>query len=798
MDAMYLHGGCRPGSVVRGERYRFTLLTSRLVRIEYAQDGVFEDRPSQMAVNRDFDVPSFNVRDTAAGLEIHTEHLSIFYDKGPLTPGGLSIKVRSACRGIYSTWRYGEALTENLGGTARTLDQADGAVTLEPGVQSRLQGYSVLDDSASMLLREDGWVEPRKEGATDLYFFGYGYAYQECIRDFFRLSGSSPLLPRYALGNWWSRFHPYSAEDYGALMDHFAEEAIPLSVAVLDMDWHITDVDPRDGKGWTGYTWNRTLIPRPAEFLDSLHGRGLKVTLNLHPAEGIQPHEEQYPAAARALGREAERREPISFDFCDPDFVRVYFQHLLRPLERDGVDFWWIDWQQGEAARLPGADPLWLLNHFHFLASASGGRRPMIFSRYAGPGSHRYPVGFSGDSVISWASLDFQPFFTATAANIGYGWWSHDIGGHCGGKRDEELLVRWVQFGVFSPIMRLHSTSNLFNGKEPWKFGEPAYGILKRFLRLRHQLVPYLYTLNRRCSQEGVLPVRPMYYDSPDRDAAYEVPNQYAFGEELLVCPITAPTDPELGLGHTVAWLPGRLYFDFFTGLRYHGCRKLNLYRPLDSLPVLAPAGAIVPLTAEEEAARNGTALPAHMDVRIFGGRSGSFELYEDDGESMEYQDGASAITRYEFHWGGIENASFQIVPGHDPAGVRPRQRQHTLAFIGVSDMDGIEVEAGGEPAPFSKKYDPARNALILDLPLLDSADEVAVRFPGALALAKNAVDRRIFELLNGMRIDYELKERIYRCISCNNGADYAFCELQTMGLAPGILNAIAEILFAQ
>lgn len=798
MDAMYLHGSCRVESVVRGERYRFTLLTSRLVRMEYAEDGVFEDRPSQLAVNRDFDTPSFNVRDTPAGLELHTEHLSIFYDKGPFSPGGLSIKVRSACRGIYSTWHYGDPLAENLGGTARTLDQADGAVPLEPGVQSRLQGYSVLDDSSSMLLLEDGWVAPRREGAVDLYFFGYGYAYQACIRDFFHLSGGTPLLPRYALGNWWSRFHPYSAESYRALMDRFQQEGVPLSVAVLDMDWHITDVDPRDGKGWTGYTWNRELIPQPAEFLDSLHGRGLKVTLNLHPAEGVQPHEERYAAAAQALGRDAERREPIPFDFCDPAFVRVYFECLLRPLEEDGVDFWWIDWQQGEAARLPGADPLWLLNHFHFLESAARRNRPILFSRYAGPGSHRYPVGFSGDSIISWASLDFQPFFTATAANVGYGWWSHDIGGHCGGKKDEELMVRWVQFGVFSPIMRLHSTSNLFNGKEPWSFGEPACSILKRYLRLRHQLIPYLYTLNWQCYREGVLPVQPMYYGSPEQDAAYEVPNQYAFGDELLVCPITAPADPELGLGHTVAWLPGRLYFDFFTGLRYHGCRKLNLYRPLELIPVLAPAGAIVPMTAEEEALQNGTALPVRMDVRIFGGKSGRFELYEDDGGSMDYRSGVSATTLYELHWGGVGRPFFRITPGPDPAGVRPPRRQYTLTFVGVPDMDGIEAAADGSPIPSFPKYDAARNALVLELPSLDSAIAVEVRFPHELTLVKNAADRRIFELLNGMRIDYEVKERIYRCISHNSGADYAFCELQTMGLAPDILNAIAEILFAQ
>jgi hypothetical protein len=138
-----------------------------------------------------------------------------------------------------------------------------------------------------------------------------------------------------------------------------------------------------------------------------------------------------------------------------------------------------IDWQQGEHSRIPGIDPLWyvlpasgrlsqgglsnnltsrMLNHFQFLDTGRDGRKSIIFSRFSGPGSHRYPVGFSGDSVVSWASLEFQPEFTATSSNIGYGWWSHDIGGHMLGGRNDELVTRWVQYGVFSPIFRLHST----------------------------------------------------------------------------------------------------------------------------------------------------------------------------------------------------------------------------------------------------------------------------------------------------------------------------------------------------
>ncbi len=793
-----VNGDCRAGSTVSGSCYRFTVLTSRLVRMEYAPDGAFENRPTQIVLNRDFEVPSFTVYETDTSLEIGTEHLNITYDKQEFSIYGLAVKVRSACCGIYSTWRFSEPVTEGLWGTARTLDQADGPIPLEPGLQSRIGGFGVLDDSGSLILLEDGWIEPRKSGVQDLYFFGYGFDYKACLRDFFHLCGKAPLLPRYALGNWWSRFYPYSAEEYTALMDRFTEEKIPLSVAVLDMDWHLREIDPKYGKGWTGYTWNRALFSDPSAFLTGLHARNLKTTLNLHPAEGIQPHEAMYAEMCRALDRDPALGQPIPFDFCDPDFIRAYFTHVIHPLEQEGADFWWIDWQQGCVSKIPNADPLWLQNHYFFLDHGKGANRPMIFSRYAGPGSHRYPIGFSGDSIISWDTLDFQPYFTANAANIGYGWWSHDIGGHAAGCKDEELMARWVQFGTFSPILRLHSTSNLFNGKEPWKYREPVRSVLNDFLRLRHRLVPYLYTMNWRCCQADELLVQPMYYRYPELSDAYEVPNQYEFGSELTVCPITRPMDRELGVGRVTAWLPERLYFDFFTGLRYHGGRRLNLYRPMEAMAVLAKAGAIVPLTGAEEALENGVALPKTLELRTFLGGNGHLDLCEDDGETMAYADGQRAVTPVDFRWCVGDRAVFTVGPATDPAGLLPPQRQYSIVFMGAADTAEPVVTLDGAPVTVSKEYDEMRSALTIKLPPCKPSGAVKLCFPKGLPLADNREQARIFALLSNAQISYELKEDIYRRISFSRGPDSTLCELQAQNLSPDLLGAISEILFAK
>ncbi len=442
-------------NVVQGDHYRITVLDAGLVRLEHSESGEFEDRASQMVVNRAFGPSDFEVTETDTLLEIHTERFHLIYDKGPFTTHGLSVHAKGGYHSTDSVWRYGLE-SPNLGGTARTLDEADGAIPLENGILA-FDGVAMVDDSTSVLLDDEGWIHPRRSGSQDLYVFAYGRDFLRGLRALYELTGPAPLLPRFALGNWWSRYHPYTAQEYVELVDRFRDEGVPLSVGVIDMDWHWVEIDPRHGSGWTGYTWNTDLFPDPKQFLADLHERGLATSLNVHPAEGVHAHETAYAAIAQRMGRDPADELPVSFDPTDPAFLEAYLEELHHPLEDEGVDFWWLDWQQGGVTKIAGLDPLWLLNHFHFLDSGRGDRRPLTFSRYAGIGSHRYPIGFSGDTEITWESLEFQPYFTATASNAGYGWWSHDIGGHFKGYKDDELATRWVQLGVFSPVNRLHS-----------------------------------------------------------------------------------------------------------------------------------------------------------------------------------------------------------------------------------------------------------------------------------------------------------------------------------------------------
>jgi alpha-glucosidase (family GH31 glycosyl hydrolase) len=738
------HPVADPANVVQGDHYRITVLDAGLVRLEHSASGTFEDRASQMVVDRAFAPSDFEVTESEGALEIDTDRFHLVYDKGPFTTHGLSVQAKGGFHSTDSLWRFGTAVP-NLGGTARTLDEADGAIPLEGGVLA-FNGVAVVDDSGSVLLQDDGWIAARTEGNLDLYVFCYGRDYRRALEVLYKLTGPPPLLPRYALGNWWSRYHAYTAEEYVGLVDRFRSEGVPLSVGVVDMDWHLVDVDPQHGSGWTGYTWNTDLFPDPPKFLSQLHERGLAVSLNVHPAEGVHAHERAYPAIARRMGIDPDSALPVAFDPTDPDFMEAYLEELHHPLEDEGVDFWWLDWQQGGVTRVPGLDPLWLLNHFHFLDSARTGRLPLTFSRYAGIGSHRYPVGFSGDTVISWESLAFQPYFTATASNAGYGWWSHDIGGHFKGYKDDELATRWVQLGVFSPIMRLHGGDNPFNSKEPWRFGPRAEELMKQSLRFRHRLLPYLDSMNVR-AHEGQPIVSPMYYDHPDRSAsfpeqspAYSVPHQFMFGTELLVAPITSPADRATGLGRVRAWLPEGTWTDVFTGLSYTGGRVLYLHRDLGSIPVLARAGAILPLLPEH-ALLDGVGVPTGVEVRVYAGADGDFTLAEstDDGRvartRMTYDDATGELTVHD-------------VEGD--ASVVPEGRRYTVTVVRPAD------------------------------------DAVA------------DADERLFEMLDAAQMSLDLKATIQDTVRAASSPATALVSLQGLDLDATLLSAVSELLVAR
>ncbi len=685
---------------------RISVLTDSLIRVENNKKGDFCDGATQSVLNRNFAQPEFTVKKEGNNLIFTTAKNTFCYS--------LSDKKMS-----YIKLTDGKKVTDyhsgNLMGTCRTLDGTDGKTKIGEGVISK-DGVAVLDDSKSLLICADGKILPRSSYGEDKYYFAYGHDYINAVRDLFNLTGYPTLIPRYALGNWWSRYKAYTQEEYISLIDRFKAEKIPLTVATIDMDWHWVDIIKRFGKesrdkkkpsalaelfynvvlpGWTGYSWNTDLFPNPQEFLEYLKANDLKITMNLHPASGCKFFEDAYKDFAEFMGIDPESKEQIYFDITDEKFLEGYFKFLHHPHENAGVDFWWIDWQQGKNTKIPGLDPLWALNHYHSLDIGRNQKRPLILSRFAGAGSHRYPLGFSGDTAQSWATLDFQPYFTANATNIGYTWWSHDIGGHHFGIRDDELYLRWVQLGVFSPIMRLHSTSNEFMGKEPWKYRSHVNSLASDAMRFRHKMLPYIYTMNYRTATEGRALVEPMYYENADDERAYNCPNEYRFGTELIVCPVTKQMDKKYNLAPVMVYLPEGRYTDIFTGRVYNGDAEFEMFRDESSIPVLAKEGAIIPLAAFD--GTNNCKNPENLELLIYRGNS-SFVLYEDDGETLNYQNGAFAKTKYSVSEID-DNLIFEIEKSEGDLSVIPVSRNYKLEFADITSANEVKVYVDGKRA---------------------------------------------------------------------------------------------------
>jgi alpha-glucosidase (family GH31 glycosyl hydrolase) len=698
-----------PDAVVEVGQARFTVLTSRMIRMEYQIEGVFEDRASQPIWYRNQPVPQFDVRRDDSHIEIETEYLLlryVFSDLG-FSPTTLSIRLKE----LDTVWRAGDANPENLLGTARTLDDVSGHVTLQPGLLSR-SGWSLVNDSETLVFDANGWLENRTSGGLDWYFLGYGTDYQASLSDYFKIAGRIPLLPRWVLGNWWSRYWAYSHQELTDLMREFVAHEIPLAVCIIDMDWHITKTG-NESNGWTGYTWNRELFPEPEQTIAFLHELGLRTALNLHPALGVYPHEEQYPAMAKRLG--VSDGQPVKFDIASPVFAQAYFELLHHPLEAQGIDFWWMDWQQGEFTTKRGLDPLWWLNHLHFYdLGRTGDRRTFVFSRWGGLGNHRYPIGFSGDTHVTWSSLAYQPYFTSTAANVGYAWWSHDIGGHTFGIEEPELYLRWVQFGVFSPIFRLHSTKNHFHERLPWKYDAEVGGLAADMMRLRHQLIPYLYSMSWRAATEDLQPIRPMYHQYAEYEQAYHCPNQYTFGSELIAAPQISPMNPDLRLSRQVLWMPPGDWFDFFSGQRYAGDRWQAIYSKMSEVPVFAKAGAIVPLASK--AAWGGVDNPESFELYLFPGADNRFDLFEDDGDSMHYLNGEYCTTTFESQW-KRRQWTFTIHPAKGQTQHLPAQRSYTLYLRGIVMPEKIELQLNGETTVIEEfHYDEANETVVLPI----------------------------------------------------------------------------------
>ena len=696
---------------------RFSVICPECFRIEYSKSGRFVDEPSLFASKREMDFKDFTVEKDDKELRIKTSRFELVYSfsRGMLRPGVLRIKLPGD-----NIWQFGTVSSDrNLGGTVDSLDGIGSPIGLGQGLLSR-DGWHVVDDAKTPLLIDD-WIAPRtgRERDIDQYFFAYGTDYRAALKALSEVSGRIELPPRYVLGSWYSRWWYYTSKDYREIINEFEQHEFPLDIIVLDMEWH-----PRTGDdglgwagtlGWTGWSWNRELLPDAEELLKWFKAKGLKVVLNVHPHDGIRKHEDMYADFMRAMDEDPATGKALQFDAGDKKYMEAYFKYTHTPREKEGVDFWWVDWQQDclfpEIKSVPGQPHLPWLNWCYYHHRESDNRRGLSFSRWGGWGDHRHPIYFSGDVVSNWDMLAFEVPFTAIAGNVGCFFWSHDMGGFHG-KRNEELYARWLQFGVTTASMRCHSAGDELD-RRPWKWSAEYTESMRHSFELRARLMPYIYSSVHQTCAETVPLSRAMYFEHPEREEAYTNPQQFYFGDHLLAAPIVSEG---IGSGHVglqTVWFPGGEWYNFFTGEKYSGEQEVITGAGLNEFPLFVRGGA--PLALAEPSRHMTSEQPSRLTIRLYPASSGtknSSLLYDDDGESRDYQQGKCAQTELTYeNRAGVHVLELGGTKGAYPG--QPLTRAYAVELHCVAAVNKVLVN--GSAAPF--KFDADANFCRVELP---------------------------------------------------------------------------------
>lgn len=744
----------KPESIIQGKKYRFSVLTERLIRLEYNPNGVFNDFATELVVFRDFDVPKFTKKEDSNYLEIETTYFKLVYSKEEPFKGSSFNPIKNlkvVMKNSDVIWHYGHPEAKNYYGSNISAEVSKNDLPENKGLFS-LDGIVSFDDSNSFRINELGTSILPEKGALDIYLFVYNKDFGICVTDYFKLTGMPSLIPRYALGNWWCRDKSYTSQEVLELADTFEKNDIPLSVFLFDKDWHIRTIGPYKDLE-TGYTFNKTLIPDPKSMIDTLHMKGIRVGLSINFKDGIYPHEEKYQTIREFL--EYKEEGLIAIDPLNPKMLDVLLKYVLEPLEELGVDFFWND-----SKDVKNLDRLWLINHYMFFDLARNpAKRGMILARNSLKAAHRYPVLYAGESKVSWENFMSIPFFNLSASNIGVCWWSHDIGGMIGGIEDPELYIRSVEFGVFSPILRFHAAGGKYYKREPWKWDSKTSSIVANYLRLRHRLTSYLYTEAYKYYKTGSMIFQPLYYYLPKvyDDLLYR--NEYFFGSELLVAPIVNKKDPVMNRTIHRFYLPEGMWYEFTTGKKYVGNKKYISFYKEEDYPIFARRGSIIPLSNKSNV--NNTSNPTDIEIHVFPGQNNTYRMYEDDGISSLYKEGFYLITEIDYNY-LPNNYTLIIRSVEGKSGIVPDRRNYKVRFRNTKHAEDVVAYFDTTPISVQRSYI-ENNDFIVEINDVSTVGQLTINCKGKdIEIdAVRVINEDIDSILSDLQIETVLKEKI-------------------------------------
>ncbi len=728
-------------SIVSGDNYRFTILSERLVRVEF---GIFKDEPTELVVNRKFDKVDFNIVEDNTHLEIKTKYFRLYYEKGKNYKSNKNFRIELINTDKF--WYYNHVEAKNY---PYPVAITNGKVNYKKSLYS-IDGFSTIDDSNTHLMSSSGTIMDTND-SIDIYVFMYGKDFYGCLKDYYTLTGYPALIPRFALGNWWSRNIDYSDASLKELVDRFLKEEIPISIVLLDKDWHNRLYESKNHLK-TGFTFNNEYFKSPSEMINYMHSKGIRIGLNVNPTEGFYNIDDYYEQAIKYL--EQDSNGVIPFNALDPKWIDVYLKLYIHPLDALGVDFFWLDFYNPNNLKSE-----YLVKHYQFNdMKRNYKRRPFVIGYNDIIAQHRYPVLYPGKTEVSWNSLKQIPLFNANATNMGVSFYAHDVGGYFKGIEDNELYIRYVQLATFSPILKFGADKGKYYKREPWRWNIKTLGIVRDYLQLRHKLIPYLYSEAYAYHKDGIPIIKPIYYVLPEMydDPIYK--DEYYFGSQLFVTPITKKKDLVMDRVVHRFYMPTGIWYDFFTGKKFIGNKNYVTFYKDQHYPVFAKAGSIIVLGSNENLFD--TTPPKDMEIHFFPGISNEYMLYEDDGISSLYEKGFYLNTKIEYNY--LPNNYTVIIRAIEgKSGIVPEKRNYKLIFRNTKQADEVVVYENKSKVESTSYVDgPDFVVLVKDV---SSIGQLTVNCKGhdIEIDATHIINSDIGEIVDDLQIETLLKEEV-------------------------------------
>lgn len=755
-------------NIITGDKYRFSILSPRLIRIEYNKDNKFENRATSLVVKRNFGSTNFTVEQTELSLTITTEYFTLTYVKGtPVNSKNLKVKVNGTDREWYPSHKE----IRNLGSINYSLDYLENNLKLDKGLYS-FDGFATLDDSTNLVLENDNFI-PR-EPTYDMYLFVYNKDLGLCLQDYFNLTGYPPMIPRYTLGTWWYKNDPYNMYDIDNILKEFSDNHLPISVFLLGDKWHNREEN---------FTYDRTLFD--TNILNKYYkSKRVKFGLTINPELPIYPKDPLFNTLSNVINNYDNKY--LSFIPLNNNTISIYLNTVISNLKSTGINIFNIDYNNEKDKQ-----GLFLLNHYHYVI-ANLNEVGVILSRNPGIAPHRYPIIYSGQTRVSWDTLKALPTYNNSAANLGITWHAHAIGGYYGGIEDDELYLRYIQFGVFNPIFILAGDTGKYYKREPWKWNQLNLSVIRTYMQLRNKLIPYIYNEGYNYHEYGVPLIQPLYYKYPK---IYDEPNyvnQYFFGSRIMISPIIKKKNIEMNRVVQRIFIPSGTWYDYFSGKKFAGNKYyVNFYKDED-YPIFVKEGSIIPMSLDDT-----SDLPRNMEIQIFPAENGlysSYELYEDDGISLN-KNYNYIITKMNLD--RVENGYKFTITKKD-GNLNVPNRTYLLRFKNMKNPDKIIVKYQGQTKECQAIVE--KNDLLLELKDINVYEPLEVLLLGNNLEIEtiSVINKEIEGILDDLEIETIIKESVDEIIFSDlpiNKKRIGLRKLRRQGLEPKYINMFISLL---